>query len=87
MATKKQLQTQADEAGVEYDPKATKSDIEAALADAGVEVSGGVPSVHWFKNVDTGVVFATRAGSPTHKRVTSARNRSRYSPTSNPKKG
>lgn len=83
MATKKELQAQADEAGVEYDAKATKADLEEALAEAGVEVSSGSK---WFESKATGVVFAASPGSPTYKRITSKRQAHLYKASSKPSK-
>ena len=85
MATKKELQAQANDAGVEYDPKATKGDLEQVLADAGVEVVEPAGSDReWFKTKATGAVFSAVKGTPLHKRVTSPKSKHLYEPTSKP---
>lgn len=85
MATKKELQAQAEEAGVEVASDANKADIEQALVDAGVEpADDSGPKNEWFKNKDTGVVFAAREGTALHSRVTAPRNEATYEKTSAP---
>ncbi|MFA9446319.1 hypothetical protein [Egicoccus sp. AB-alg6-2] len=87
MATKKQLEDAAKEAGLDVPAGANKADLEALLANNNVTVEDDVEvEVEWFKATDTGVVFAAKKGTALHQRVTSKRNAASYEKTSKPAK-
>lgn len=87
MATKKQLEDAAKDAGLDVPAGATKADLETLLANNDVQIGGDVsPDVEWFKATDTGVVFAATKGTALHKRVTSKRGGANYEKTSKPAK-